>query len=86
MALDCPIVASSSHAVPEIVAGGGIILDALDANKWAGEMSRLANDALYRKLWSERASARKNLYLMDRAIDELTEVIRNAAMNPSVSS
>lgn len=86
MARSCPVVAADCHALPEIVGNGGILLDPLDAKRWATEMSRLANDAHYRKLWSERASARKKLYLADRAIDELVDVIRSAAMKPALAS
>ena len=79
MARGCPVVASNCHALPEIVAGGGTVLDPYDVEAWAGEMSQLSRPGEYRRRQVEQAVGRRPLYRAERAVDELVRVLREAA-------
>lgn len=76
MARNCPIVSSNCHALPEVVAGGGILLAPYEIDAWVEEMSKLASQSDYRRVWAEKSASRKNRYRAERAIDELVSVIR----------
>jgi alpha-1,3-rhamnosyl/mannosyltransferase len=44
MSAGIPIVASNRGALPEVVGGAGVLLDALDPGAWAAALERLATD------------------------------------------
>jgi len=79
MAMACPIVASNSFALPEIVGDAGLLLDPFDVEAWAREISRLALEPEYRESWSQKAAERSSLYTAERAIDELVAALRDTA-------
>ena len=81
MAMSCPIIASHSDALPEVVGEGGILVEPFDAQAWAGEMSRLVNDPAYREEWSARAFERKGWYAAGRSVDELASVLMKAVQD-----
>jgi glycosyltransferase involved in cell wall biosynthesis len=44
MAMGCPVIASDRTALPEVIGGAGILLDADDVDGWADAMLRLLDD------------------------------------------
>jgi glycosyltransferase involved in cell wall biosynthesis len=44
MSAGVPVIASNRGALPEIVAGGGTLLDPLDRDAWVGAIERVVDD------------------------------------------
>jgi alpha-1,3-rhamnosyl/mannosyltransferase len=67
MSAGCPVVASNSTAVPEVVGDAGILLDPDDLEGWTGSMQKLIEDGGLRALLAGKGRARAAEFSWDRS-------------------
>lgn len=70
MSQGVPVIAANRTCIPEVVAGGGAILDPTDPGPWADAVRRLVDPEAYRDA-SQRASARAGEFTPERLRDAL---------------
>jgi glycosyltransferase involved in cell wall biosynthesis len=76
MSVGCPVLASRVCALPEVVDGGGVLLDPDDPVAWADAIGRVAADPVRRSDLAARGRARAAEFTWDRAADLLDELYR----------
>jgi glycosyltransferase involved in cell wall biosynthesis len=74
MSRGCPVVASRSCALPEVVGDGGLLLDPDDVDAWARTMTHLLADEGERARWAASAAQRANDFRWDDAARALVDL------------
>lgn len=69
MSSGCPVISSNVAALPEVVAGAGILLDPLDRNAWTQTMRMVATDKSLRQDLIRRGRARAAEFSWARSAD-----------------
>lgn len=75
MTQDCPVIAASSGALPEIFAGAAMFVDPYDVQAWASAMDEMAGDDLVRATWSNKGRERAAQYTWHAAAESLLKVL-----------
>lgn len=76
MSAGCPVLAARVCALPEVVDGGGVLLDPDDPAAWADAIGRVVTDPVRRADLASRARARAAAFTWDRAADLLDDLYR----------
>jgi glycosyltransferase involved in cell wall biosynthesis len=76
MSVGCPVLAGHVCALPEVVDGGGVLLDPDDPVAWADAIGRLVADPAWRADLASRGRARAAAFTWDRAADLLDDLYR----------
>lgn len=74
MGRGCPVAASRSASIPEVVGDAGLLFDPLDIEDMAEKMIRLASDKNLRRDLSERGKKRAALFTWERSARKTLEV------------
>lgn len=75
MACGCPVLASDRGACAEVVADGGRIVGAADADAWATAMTAVAANPELRAEWSRRATLRAAEFALLRIADRYLQLL-----------
>jgi alpha-1,3-rhamnosyl/mannosyltransferase len=78
MSFGCPVIASNSTALPEVVGEAGMLLSADNDEEWAGSMRELLEDEEMRSQLSKLGSERARGFTWTRSADVLEEAYRFA--------
>lgn len=70
MACGTPVVCSNSSALPEVVAGVGVLVDPQNAHDVAENLATVLDDAAQRQLMSERGIARAAQFTWEKCANE----------------
>jgi alpha-1,3-rhamnosyl/mannosyltransferase len=76
MSVGCPVLAGHVCALPEVVDGGGVLLDPDDPVAWADAIGRVVADPAWRAQLAARGRQRAATFTWDRAADQLDELYR----------
>ncbi len=76
MSVGCPVLAGHVCALPEVVDGGGVLLDPEDPVAWADAIHRVADDPAWRHELTERSLARGRDFSWDTSAAALDELYR----------
>ena len=76
MACGCPVVASSTSAVPEVVGGGGQLCPPDDATAWVSAVGLILEDAAVARELRERGLARARQFSWQEAARKVLAVYR----------
>ncbi|MBC7232572.1 MAG: glycosyltransferase family 4 protein [Chloroflexi bacterium] len=76
MACGCPVVASNTSSIPEVVGDGGILVDPREVDAFAAALSRVLTDKNLRQELRTRGIARAKLFTWERTADETIKVYR----------
>lgn len=79
MACGTPVVVSNTSSLPEVVGDAGLLVDPNDAEAWAAEICRVAQDDKTWREMREKGLRRAGLFSWERAARETLDVYRNAA-------
>ena len=79
LACGAPVLASDRASLPEVVGEGGRLLPPDDVARWIDATAGLLEDAEARAALRERALAQAARFSWDRAADETTAVLMDAA-------
>ena len=75
MACGCPVIASTSGALPEVVAAGGLLVDAHDVESFAQKMVAVITDQNLRQDLIKRGLARSQEFSWEKCARETLEVL-----------
>lgn len=75
MALGCPVVASQSSAMPEILGDAALLRDPRDPQQWLDAVAAIAADAALRADLIEKGRARAALYTWDKAARRMLQLL-----------
>jgi glycosyltransferase involved in cell wall biosynthesis len=81
MASGLPVLASRAASIPEVVGGGGLLLDPHRANEWTEALIRVANDAALASDLRARGLERAATFTWTRTAEMTLEVYRRAVRN-----
>lgn len=81
MASGLPVLASQAASIPEVVGGGGLLLDANRGDDWTDALVRLATDAALAADLRARGLARAATFTWARTAEMTLEVYRRAVRN-----
>jgi glycosyltransferase involved in cell wall biosynthesis len=76
MSRRCPVVAANATALPEVVAGAGLLLDPTDPVPWTAAMAQLLDDRGAARQLAEAGEARARTFDWNRAASQLADVYR----------
>jgi alpha-1,3-rhamnosyl/mannosyltransferase len=76
MSRRCPVVAADATALPEVVAGAGLLLDPGDPAPWTAAMAQLLDDRGARRQLAEAGEARARTFDWARAATQLVDAYR----------
>jgi len=76
MSRRCPVVAADATALPEVVAGAGLLLDPGDPAPWTAAMAQLLDDRGARRQLAEAGEARARTLDWARAATQLVDAYR----------
>jgi glycosyltransferase involved in cell wall biosynthesis len=76
MSCGTPVLASNTSALPEVVGGGGLLLDPGDETAWLGATRRVLSDEQLRAGLSARAVEQASGFSWDRSARETVAVYR----------
>ncbi|MEI6809582.1 MAG: glycosyltransferase family 1 protein [bacterium] len=79
MACGCPVVVSTTGALPELAGDAGILVDPFNPAKMADALERVVTDDAYRKEYAGRALKRGALFTWDRCAQETLKVLNSLA-------
>lgn len=80
MAAGTPVLAAHTSSLPEVVGGGGILLDPDDSEEWARMVERLLTDPDVREEWIARGRERATCFSWDRTAARTLEVVQGSAI------
>lgn len=83
MAFDLPIVARDAGAIPDTLAGAGLLLQDDDPLLWAAALRRLLLDSSLAATLVQRGGQRVQDFSHDRVRQRLSDVLRGAGITPS---
>lgn len=86
MASGTPVLASNRASLPEVVGGGGILLDPDDPEAWTTAIRRLNEDPEYRTRLVGRGIERAQEFSWEKTARETLEAVQEAAWGGSRSS
>jgi alpha-1,3-rhamnosyl/mannosyltransferase len=78
MAAGCPVIASATTSLPEVVGDAGLLVDADDASAWAGAITALADDAVERRRLIDAGYRRVGSFTSSRSAELLVGAYRQA--------
>jgi alpha-1,3-rhamnosyl/mannosyltransferase len=78
MAAGCPVIASSTTALPEVVGEAGMLVDPDDASAWAAAITALADDPVQRQRLVDAGRARVAQFSSLRSAELLVGAYRQA--------
>lgn len=78
MAAGCPVVASATTSLPEVVGDAGVLVDPDDAAAWAGAIAALADDPAHRARLVAAGRARVGQFKSMRSAELLVGAYRQA--------
>lgn len=67
MTMSCPVIASNTTSVPEVVADAGVLLSPDDADAWVAAMQRMSSDETYRAGWIAKGLERAGAFTWERS-------------------
>ncbi len=76
MACGCPVVASSTTAIPEVVGDGGHLCPPDDARAWVSAIGLILEDTAVARALSERGLARAREFSWEEAVGKVLAVYR----------
>lgn len=76
MACGCPVIASNTSSLPEVIGEAGILVDPLDAQGFANAMNRITTDDSLRKELIKKGIERARLFSWEKAAKETLAVYR----------
>jgi alpha-1,3-rhamnosyl/mannosyltransferase len=76
MSRRCPVVAADATALPEVVAGAGLLLDPGDPAPWTAAMAQLLDDRGARRQLAEAGEARARTFAWPRSAQQLLDAYR----------
>ena len=79
MACGTPVVAFANSSIPEVVGGGGVLVDDGDVEAMSNEVERLIRSAAARDELSERAIERAGRFRWADAVDAHADVLESVA-------
>ena len=79
MACGCPVVASNTSSLPEVIGDAGIMVDPCDVPALAQAMRRVLSDSRLRGELVEKGLKRAQRFSWDRAAEQTWEVYRKVA-------
>lgn len=79
MALGCPVVASQTSAMPEILGDAALLRDPSAPDQWLDAIAAIAADPLLRAGLVERGRERARLYTWDRSARRMLSLLASAA-------
>ena len=87
MAMGCPVVASNTSAIPEILGDAAIYRSPYSIDGWCDAISELANNRVFSELMGSRGVKRAADFCWDtsarKLLDLLSEYSRSSICNPS---
>lgn len=86
MACGAPVVAASAGSLPEVIAGGGVLLDPDDVRAWKDEIRRVLEDPGHARALSRRALERSAAFSWDKAAREYRAIIEKALAGERVGA
>lgn len=75
----CPVIAAASTALPEVVAGAGVLVDPDDPQAWAAAMISVLDNGDHRDSLAAAGRARATRFRPEAGADRLIAVYRRAA-------
>jgi len=78
MACGCPLVASNLSAIPEVVGGGGLLIDPRDESGWAEAILRVLRDNAFASDLSRRGIERAQAFSAARSAERTIRVYEEA--------
>jgi alpha-1,3-rhamnosyl/mannosyltransferase len=78
MAAGCPVIASATTALPEVVGDAGLLVDPDDSSAWAAAIASVADDALARQRLIDAGRRRVSRFTSTASAELLTGAYRQA--------
>jgi len=77
MACGCPVIASNTSSLPEVVGDAGILIDPLHTEGFAQAMEKVAGDAVLRNLLKEKGINRARMFDWEASAEQIIKVYEN---------
>jgi glycosyltransferase involved in cell wall biosynthesis len=74
MSTGCPLIASNLTAIPEVVDGGGLLLDPRDEEAWADAILRVFQDPAFAHDLSRRGIERSHAFSAERSAEQTLRI------------